>query len=86
MTYSATIFRKNMWEILDGIKYNRKIEYIGRRNKKEFVVIPFSIWQEYNFDYEIDNWIISSMDNLQKKWHLNDFNDIILQKEKIWKL
>ena len=86
MTYSATIFRKNMWEILDNIRYERKVEYIWRRNKKEFVIIPFALWQEYNFDNEIDNWIIDSMDNLEKKWTLDDFNDIILKKEKEWKL
>ncbi len=86
MTYSATTFRKNMWEILDNIRYDRKIEYIWRRSKKEFVVIPFELWQEYNFDNEIDNWIIESMDTLEQKWSLDKFNDLIIKKEKQWKL
>ncbi len=91
MTYSASYFRSNMWEILDDTKYNRKITSIWRRNKKEFLIIPIELikqkWLEKEFLEEeeyIDEWYYKNIEtSLDKVWEwdetvysLNDIQDV----------
>ncbi len=57
MTYAASYFRANMWEILDKIRYNRECATIWRRWKKEFYIIPVELYKEENIkdnkDFEV---------------------------------
>jgi PHD/YefM family antitoxin component YafN of YafNO toxin-antitoxin module len=50
MTYAASYFRANMWEILDKTRYNREYTTIWRRGKKEFYIISAELWEEKNID------------------------------------
>jgi len=48
MTYAASYFRANMWEILDKTRYNREYTTIWRRGKKEFYIVSAELWEEKN--------------------------------------
>ncbi len=86
MVYTATHFRKNMGEILDDIRFNRKIESIWRRKRREFVIVPIEIWEEHNYDEMFDTQVTKSMDWINKKGGLQRFDTMISKMEKQWKL
>ena len=86
MTYTATHFRKNMWEILDDIRINRKIWSIGRRNKREFMIIPIEVWEDYDYDTVFDMALSQTMENVSKKGDLPRFDTLISNMETQWKL
>lgn len=50
MNYTISSFRSNMWEILDKTKYENKITSIGRRHKREFIIVPVEMLK--NIDYK----------------------------------
>jgi len=44
-----------MWTILDETKYNKSFATIGRRNKKEFFIIPAEIVKQKWLEKEIES-------------------------------
>ena len=62
MTYAASYFRSNMWEILDKTKYNREYTTVWRRGKKEFYIISAELWEEKNIWEKFDTFKIEQED------------------------
>ena len=69
MTYAASYFRANMWEILDKTKYNREYTTIWRRWKKEFYIVSAELWEDKNIWKNFENFEIEQEDF--KKEELN---------------
>lgn len=85
MTTSTTFFRQNMNSILEEYKNKRKTFKIWRRNKEEFLVVPFSILEDssdlFSFQEKIEDSLIQkeyyqNLENLNNDWLDEDHDDI----------
>ena len=76
MTYAASYFRANMWEILDKTRYNREYTTIWRRGKKEFYIVSAELWEEKNIGNKFEDFEIE-----QEEFSNEELNSLVNSRE-----